>query len=270
MTGSWDTHIWACRQEERSERRDCVALEEPLEIQLQGIGIAVLMRTPGDDLDLVRGFLVTEGVVSSEAEIKRIAHCDTVLDPQAEDNLVQVTLRDGMMPDMKKLQRNLFASSSCGICGKATIENVLKRSKSISDPAVLNKEVLYGLGGALRKKQEVFSETGGLHAAGLFEKNGDLLVVCEDVGRHNALDKVVGWSLREGRFPLSGCALMMSGRISFEVVQKAAAARIPIVCGVSAPTSLAVQTASAVGITLVGFLRGETCNIYSGPERIAE
>jgi FdhD protein len=269
MTGSFETKIWTCEKEIKTDRLDRVAAEEPLEIQLQGVGIAVVMRTPGDDLDLVRGFLVTEGVVESESHIRRVSHCDLASHPASEENVVQVTLQPHVTPDMKSLKRHLFASSSCGICGKATIENVLRRQPPIHDAVRIEPKILYGLGATLRENQALFTDTGGLHAAGLFDPDGTLLRVYEDVGRHNAIDKVIGWSLRSGRFPLNGTILMLSGRISFEVIQKAAAAQIPIVCGVSAPTSLAVQTAEATGITLVGFLRGETCNIYSGPERVS-
>ena len=269
MTGSLEVKICTYEKKRSTGRLDHVAAEEPLEIQLQGVGTAVVMRTPGDDLDLVRGFLVTEGVVESESHIRRVSHCDMASDPASEENVVQVTLQPDVTPDMKSLKRHLFASSSCGICGKATIENVMRRQPPIQDDVRIDTQTLYGLGAALRENQALFTDTGGLHAAGLFERSGNLLRVFEDVGRHNAIDKIIGWSLRSGRFPLTGTILMMSGRISFEVIQKATAARIPVVCGVSAPTSLAVQTAEAAGITLIAFLRGESCNIYSWPDRVS-
>lgn len=251
-----------------AEDRDHLVVEEPLEIQIQGASVAVLMRTPGDDEELVRGFLVTEAVIENADDVKRIAHCENVADPEAEDNVIRVHLRDGMHFDLARVQRNLYATSSCGVCGKATIENLLTVTEPVEDAVCVPAKTLYGLPAAMREAQAVFDATGGLHAAGLFDNKGELLVLREDVGRHNAVDKVVGWALNAGRMPLSGHVLMVSGRVSFEVVQKAAAARIPVVCAVSAPSSLAVRTAEALGITLVGFLRGERANVYSRPARV--
>jgi FdhD protein len=247
---------------------DRVAHEEPLEIQLAGASLAVVMRTPGQDLELVTGFLVTERVVESLAEIESVRHCTETATPEAEDNVVRVTLRPGVRPDLEKLRRNLFASSSCGVCGKATLENALATAAPLDDPTRLPASLLLALPERLRAAQRVFDETGGLHAAGLFDATGRLLVAREDVGRHNAVDKVIGWAARAGRLPLAGHVLVVSGRASFEIVQKALAARVPIVAAVSAPSSLAVSLAEAGGIALVGFLRGPSFNVYGARERI--
>jgi FdhD protein len=248
--------------------RDRVAHEEPLEIQLGPVSLAVVMRTPGHDLELVTGFLVTERAIDSLADVEAVRHCSEAVDPAAEDNVVRVILAPGVTPDLERLRRNLFASSSCGVCGKATLENALASAKPLDDATRVPASFLHALPEQLRAAQRVFDETGGLHAAGLFDASGRLLVAREDVGRHNAVDKVIGWAARAGRLPLSGCALMVSGRASFEIVQKALAARIPIVAAVSAPSSLAVSLAEAAGIALVGFLRGGGFNVYGARERI--
>jgi FdhD protein len=248
--------------------RDRVAHEEPLEIQLAGAPLAVLMRTPGHDLELVTGFVLTERVVDSFADLEAVRHCTDAPAREAEDNVVRVTLRAGLRPDLERLRRNLFASSSCGVCGKATLENALATAPPLDDPTRLRASVLTGLPERLRAAQPVFDETGGLHAAGLFDCEGRLLVAREDVGRHNAVDKVVGWAARNGRLPLADGVLVVSGRASFEIVQKALAARIPIVAAVSAPSSLAVSLARDSGIALVGFLRGSGFNVYGARERI--
>jgi len=248
--------------------RDRVAHEEPLEIQLGATSLAVVMRTPGHDLELVTGFLVTERVVDSLADVEAVRHCSEATDPAAEDNVVRVTLRPGFEPDLERLRRNLFASSSCGVCGKATLENALATAEPLDDPTRVPASVLLALPEPLRSAQRVFDETGGLHAAGLFDTAGRLLVAREDVGRHNAVDKVIGWAARAGRLPLAGCVLMVSGRTSFEIVQKALAARVPIVAAVSAPSSLAVSLAEGAGMALVGFLRGRGFNVYGARERI--
>jgi FdhD protein len=250
--------------------RDRVACEEPLEIQLGAASLAVVMRTPGHDLELVTGFLVTERVVDSLAEVEAVRHCSETPDPAAADNVVRVTLRAGARVDLDKLRRNLFASSSCGVCGKATLENALATAKPLDDAARVPAAHLLGLPEQLRAAQPAFDETGGLHAAGLFDASGRLLAAREDVGRHNAVDKVIGWAARAGRLPLTGCMLMVSGRASFEIVQKALAARVPIVAAVSAPSSLAVSLAEGAGIALVGFLRGRGFNVYGARGRIVD
>jgi FdhD protein len=252
----------------RHASQDRVAPEEPLEIQLAGTSLAVVMRTPGHDLELVTGFLVTERVVESLEEVESVRHCRDAPEPDAEGNVVRVTLRAGIRPDLERLRRNLFASSSCGVCGKATLENALASAAPLDDPLRMDASVLTELPERLRATQPVFDETGGLHAAGLFDAEGRLLVAREDVGRHNAVDKVVGWAAGAGRLPLRGTALLVSGRASFEIVQKALAARIPLVAAVSAPSSLAVSLAEAGGIALVGFLRGQGFNAYTHAERI--
>jgi FdhD protein len=255
--------------EQGAERAsDRVAHEEPLEIQLGARSLAVVMRTPGHDLELVTGFLVTERVVDSLDDVEAVRHCSEAADPAAEDNVVRVTLRTGLAPDLERLRRNLFASSSCGVCGKATLENALATAAPLDDATRVPASVLLTLPAQLRGAQRVFDETGGLHAAGLFDTTGRLLVAREDVGRHNAVDKVIGWAARAGRLPLTGCLLMVSGRTSFEIVQKALAACVPVVAAVSAPSSLAVSLAESGGIALVGFLRGSGFNAYGARERI--
>jgi FdhD protein len=255
--------------ERADDRHDLVACEEPLEIQLGPASLAVVMRTPGHDEELALGFMITERIVASPRDIVSIRHCSTALTPEAEDNILRVVLAPDVEVDLAALRRNLFASSSCGICGKATIENALATAPPLADDAsTFSTAVIRAFTARLGEGQDVFRSTGGLHAAGLFDARGDLLVVREDVGRHNATDKVIGWAASRGLLPLSGHALMVSGRVSYEIVQKALAARIPLVAAVSAPTSLAIELAAASGITLVGFLRGETMNVYANPERV--
>jgi len=248
---------------------DVVAREEPLEIQLRGVTVAVVMRTPGHDAELARGFLVTERVVQRAADIAAIRHCTVVSDPDAEDNVVNVTLRDDLVVDLDALRRNLFASSSCGICGKATIDNALAVAPPIDDPTTFDAGFFGHLASGLAAGQPFFARTGGLHGAALCAPDGRLLAVREDIGRHNAVDKVIGWALSGDRLPLAGHVLMVSGRISFEIVQKALAARIPVVAAVSAPSSLAVDLAERAGMMLVGFLRGRRYNVYGNRARLA-
>jgi FdhD protein len=247
---------------------DRVAREEPLEIQLGGVSLAVVMRTPGHDAELVTGFLVTERVVSRADQIVSVRHCSRARLPEAADNVVQVVLADGVQVDLESLRRNLYASSSCGVCGKATLENALAAAPPLEDGSRFPAAFFYGLTEQLSAAQTVFSLTGGLHGAALFAGDGRLIAVREDVGRHNAVDKVVGLALREGRLPLQGHVLLVSGRISFEIAQKALAARIPVVAAVSAPSSLAVDLASRAGLTLVAFLRERSFNVYGAQERV--
>jgi FdhD protein len=255
------------------DRRDDLATEEPLEIRLTALDgarktIAITMRTPGHDFELAAGFLHGEGLVAPGG-IAAIAYCtDEDLPPEARYNTVTVRLR-GPIPDLPALDRHFLTSSACGVCGSASLD-VLHDRCSPLPPGTLEvtPEILYGLPDKLRKAQGVFGKTGGLHAAGLFTADGTFVALREDVGRHNAVDKVVGWSSMTDRLPLSGHVLMVSGRASYEIMQKALAAGIPVVCAVSAPSSLAVDLAREFGITLVGFLRGERCNVYSGQERI--
>jgi len=247
---------------------DLVAIEEPLEIQIGGLSLAVVMRTPGHDLELVRGFLVSERVVERPEDLLSLRHCSVARDPDARDNVVRVVLRDGVALDLERLRRNLFASSSCGVCGKATIANVLASAPPLDDDARFEPDFLYRIALRLREQQAIFERTGGLHAAALFAPGGESLVAREDVGRHNAVDKGIGWALEAGRLPLAGHALMVSGRLSFELVQKAIAARLPLLAGVSAPSSLAIELANASNLTLVGFLRGRGLNVYSAGHRV--
>lgn len=247
--------------------RDAVAREEPLEIRLGGVPLAVVMRTPGEDRELTLGFLTSERVVESPDQVESVRHCRATPE-EAEDNVVQVVLAPGVSVDLDRLRRNLYASSSCGICGKATIENALVVAPPLDDPSRFAPDFFYGLPGRLEANQATFAKTGGLHAAALFDPRGELLVAREDVGRHNAVDKVVGWALDRGRFPLGGCVLLVSGRVSYEIVQKALAARVPVVAAVSAPSSLAVEFAQEARLTLVAFLRGRSLNVYGASERI--
>ncbi len=247
---------------------DEVVREEPLEIRIGGLPVAVVMRTPGHDEELTKGFLATEGVVEAPAQIRSVRHCSEVDDPLAEGNVVQTTLMPGVEVDWARLRRNLYASSSCGLCGKATIDQVMVRHEPLVDPLRVPVAMLYTLPAKLEAAQTVFARTGGLHAAGLFDGQGQPVVVREDVGRHNAVDKVVGWALEHGRLPLLGHTLMVSGRVSYEITLKAIAARIPVLAAVSAPSSLAVGLAERAGLTLVAFLRGQRLSVYAGADRI--
>ena len=257
---------WA---EERGElSQDSVAREEPLEIQLGGAPLAVVMRTPGHDPDLALGFLVTERVVASPDQVISVRHCRQVPDPDASENVIRVQLAPGVPVDLDALRRNLYASSSCGICGKATIANALASAPPLADESRFPMSFFLPLPQRLQAAQPAFAATGGLHAAGLFAPDGRLLVAREDVGRHNAVDKVIGWALREARLPLAGHVLLVSGRISYELVQKALVARIPVLAAVSAPSSLAVELAEKAGMTLIGFLRGGSFNVYGERSRV--
>ena len=271
-------------------RSDWLATEEPLEIRLlteeaglirlEGRGslqrpaagrpVAITMRTPGDDLALAAGFLHGEGIVREPGDIRRIGHCeDRALAAERRGNTVDVELRAGLRPDLKALERHFYTTSACGVCGKASLDALRLRGHAAVPPGpVVAPAVLYGLPGRLRAAQTLFGATGGLHAAALFDAEGEMLALREDVGRHNAVDKLVGWALMEGRLPLHGHLVMVSGRSSFEILQKCLEAEVPIVCAVSAPTSLAVAVAREFGVTLIGFLRGERFNVYAGIERV--
>lgn len=242
--------------------------EEPLEIRIGGIPVAVVMRTPGHDEELVMGFLATEGVVDGPDAVAGVRHCTVVEDPETEGNVMQVTLRPGIEVDWARLRRNLYASSSCGLCGKASIDQLMLRCTPLVDDTRIEVSSLYGLPLRLEAAQTVFARTGGLHAAGLFDAEGEPLVIREDVGRHNAVDKVVGWALERGMLPLRGHVLMVSGRVSYEIAQKTVAAGIPVLAAVSAPSSLAVDLSARAGVTLVAFLRGQRLSVYAGAERI--
>lgn len=248
-----------------SRVQDYLAVEEPLEIRIGDTPISVTMRTPGDDLELAAGFLFTEGIISNRSELRR-------LEPVASataNNTIAAELMGGNGESLNRLQRNFFAASSCGICGKATIDSVRVRGiKAPSKHFKIDADVLCSLPEKLRESQAVFGRTGALHAAAAFAASGELLVLREDIGRHNAVDKVVGWALLNDHIPISECALMVSGRGGFEIVQKALVAGVPILASVSAPSSLAVQIAREFSMTLVGFLRGKRFVIYSGADRI--
>jgi FdhD protein len=254
----------------RVSRPDTLVAEEPLEIRVDKRPLAVTMRTPGDDLDLALGFLLTEGVIRSTDDVRSAVLCAGDQTPNTY-NVVDVVLSPGVPAPQTDPTRNFFTTSSCGVCGKASIDAV--RTRSVfpvdADPARIDAATLSVLPDALRRAQRTFATTGGLHAAGLSTVDGRLVVVREDVGRHNAVDKVVGWALRDGRLPLSGHVLLVSGRASFELTQKASMAGIPILAAVSAPSTLAVDLAEEIGLTLVGFLRGPTMNVYTRPERIS-
>lgn len=256
------------------ERSDRLATEEPLEIRLAAGGetrtLAVTMRTPGADFELVAGFLHGEHVVRRRGDIQRISYCaDPELDAAQQYNVVRVRLAASELPELRGLQRHSFTSSACGVCGRAGIESLeASGCETLPLESEVSAEALLQLPDSLRGAQGIFESTGGLHAAGLFTPEGELRSLREDVGRHNAVDKVIGWALLEGRLPLSAHILMVSGRSSYEIVQKALAAGVPIVCSVSAPSSLAVDVAARFGVTLVGFLRDGRFNVYAGPERV--
>lgn len=256
-----------------SSRGDVVVTEEPLEIRLRGQALAVTMRTPGDDFDLAAGFLVSEGVVAESEHVQVIRYCAGATDEglNTYNVLDVVTSENVAVPDFS-LERSFYTTSSCGLCGKASLDAV--RTKSFwsveGDEFVLDPEVLALMPDRLRDAQRLFDRTGGLHGAGLFSLDGELLCIREDVGRHNAVDKLVGWAVREDRLPLRNTVLMVSGRSSFELVQKAVMAGIPALTAVSAPSSLAVELAEESGLTLVGFLRGSSMNVYAGAHRIAQ
>ncbi|MEU6138585.1 formate dehydrogenase accessory sulfurtransferase FdhD [Nocardioides sp. NPDC047086] len=255
-----------------SRRPDTLAAEEPMEIRVNGRPLTVTMRTPGGDFDLAIGFLVSEGVVHSADDVASVRYCaGATADGGNTYNVVDVGLAAHVPPPDASLERSFYTTSSCGLCGKASLEAVRTSSawSVAEDTLQVTPELLATMPERLREAQRVFDSTGGLHAAGLFDAEGNLLCVREDVGRHNAVDKVIGHALREGLVPLRNSMLMVSGRASFELVQKAVMAGIPLLAAVSAPSSLAVDLADDNGLTLVGFLRGSSMNIYAGTDRIA-
>jgi FdhD protein len=252
-------------------RPDTLAVEEPFEIRVNGTALTVTMRTPGDDVDLAHGFLLTEGVIGSRDDVLTARYCaGSDVDGMNTYNLLDVRLAPGVPGPDPSVTRNFYTTSSCGVCGKAALDAVrlATRFPVDTDTATVSSHVLSTLSDQLRNHQKVFETTGGIHAAALFTYDGALLAVREDVGRHNAVDKVLGWALLADRVPLRDCVLMVSGRASFELAQKAAMAGIPVLAAVSAPSSLAVDVAREQGITLIGFLRGETMNVYTGTQRV--
>jgi FdhD protein len=257
--------------EHSARRPDTLVVEEPLEIRVGGKALAVTMRTPGDDIDLVHGFLLTEGVIRSAADVLTARYCaGTDQDGQNTYNVLDIALADGVPPPDPGVARNFYTTSSCGVCGKASIDAIRTRTAYpvAADPVVVDPAALGALPDTLRAAQRVFDRTGGLHAAGLFTPDGELLCLREDVGRHNAVDKVIGWAVRAGAIPLAGRVLLVSGRASFELTQKALMAGVPILAAVSAPSTLAVDLATETGMTLVGFLRGTSMNVYAGGSRV--
>ena len=249
------------------EQRDAVAIEEPLELRVEGRSIAVIMRTPGNDRELAAGFLLSEGVIKSAKDLFDITTC-VAPGTAGRGNAVDAALARPGHADLDKLTRHVFTSSSCGVCSKGSIESVLKRRKPITDHLRIRASLLLSLPRRLAASQPDFQLTGGLHASALFDLTGNLIAVREDVGRHNALDKLLGWALLERLVPLHEHIVLLSGRVSFEMTQKAHAAGIPIVAAISAPTSLAVEFVRESGQTLAGFVRGRTLNVYAGSERI--
>ncbi|MFB7052103.1 formate dehydrogenase accessory sulfurtransferase FdhD [Streptomyces vinaceus] len=255
-------------------RPDTLVAEEPLEIRLNGKPLAITMRTPGDDFALAVGFLVSEGVLASAEDVRAVTYCEGATEDGSNTyNVVNVQLAPGVpLPDIT-LERNVYTTSSCGLCGKASLDAVRTATRfplrsAAEDPVRIPARLLAELPDRLRAAQKVFESTGGLHAAGLFSPDGRLLDVREDVGRHNAVDKIVGRALQAGQLPLAGAVLLVSGRASFELAQKAVMAGVPVLAAVSAPSSLAVDLALDSGLTLIGFLRGPDMNIYAGEDRI--
>ncbi|MFI6759864.1 formate dehydrogenase accessory sulfurtransferase FdhD [Micromonospora sp. NPDC050417] len=254
-----------------TEPVDTLVAEEPLEIRVNGRALTITMRTPGDDFDLAAGFLVSEGVVQRGEHVAGIRYCAGATDDGGNTyNVVDVVLAAGVPAPDPSLERNFYTTSSCGLCGKASLDAVRTTAawSVAQDPLRVEPDLIAALPDRLRAAQRVFDRTGGLHAAGLFNAAGELLCLREDVGRHNAVDKVVGWALRSGRVPLRGTVLLVSGRASFELVQKAVMAGVPALAAVSAPSSLAVDLAEDNGLTLVGFLRGASMNVYTGAHRL--
>jgi FdhD protein len=283
-----EARVWAVDARGAAARTDSVATEEPLEIRLRAApapsaralplrtpapaphrAVAITMRTPGADLELAVGFLHGEGILRHRDDIARVGYCDSPeMDDERRANVVTVDL-NGPAPDLGTLERHFLTTSACGVCGKASLDALrVKAAGPIPDGPPLEPGVLRRLPAALREAQGLFAATGGLHAAALFDGEGGLIALREDVGRHNAVDKLIGWALLEGRLPLHHHLLMVSGRSSFEIVQKCVMAGVPALCAVSAPSSLAVSVAREFGMTLVGFLRGDRFNVYAGVERV--
>ena len=250
--------------ETRAGSQDVVAIEEPLEIRIDCKPIVVTMRTPGCDPELAAGFLWTEGIIRRVDEVDSIQHCSS----SETDNVVTVRLAKGVKLDPSKLQRNFYATSSCGICGKATLDAIHQLVEPIDEMIPLDAQVIHSLPDRMRQVQATFDTTGGSHAAGLFDMDGSLRCLREDVGRHNAVDKVIGWAVLGRSMPLTNTILGVSGRASFEIVQKAAMARIPVLAAVSAPSSLAIEAARRFHQTLIGFCRDSRFNVYHDPGRL--
>ena len=255
-------------------RPETLVVEEPLEIRVNGAAVTVTMRTPGSDIELAQGFLLTEGVIAGREDVLTIRYCGgrgpDVHDGANTYNVLDVTLAPGVTSPDLDVTRNFYTTSSCGVCGKASLDavRVMGRFSPGADPATVAATTLKAMTGQLRSAQKVFASTGGLHAAALFDADGTMFVVREDIGRHNAVDKVIGWALEHGRIPVKSSVLLVSGRASFELTQKAVLAGIPVLAAVSAPSSLAVSLAEESGLTLVAFLRGDSMNVYTRADRI--
>jgi FdhD protein len=269
--------------ETMTTRPETLAVEEPLEIRINGSAVSVTMRTPGSDVELAQGFLLTEGVIGQRDDIATVQYCRGArMNPESlrsgppeEDgmntyNVLDVTLAPNVPTPSVDVTRNFYTTSSCGVCGKGSIDAIrlITRHSPGDDPTVVTSETLSAMPDQLRGAQKVFASTGGLHGAALFDADGTMLVVREDIGRHNAVDKVIGWAVESDRIPLTGTVLLVSGRASFELTQKAVMAGIPVLAAVSAPSSLAVDLASQAGLTLVAFLRGDSMNVYTRPDRV--
>lgn len=262
------------RGDDRRRRADLLATEEPLEIRVEtgdpARTIAVTMRTPGDDVELAAGFLFGEGVVGGRDDIVRAAYCrDPAMPDEQRFNTLTVSLRSGLEVDLQPLDRHVLTTSACGVCGRTSLDAVHVHGQP--EPAAgvqVDAAVIRSLDDELRARQDLFDRTGGLHAAALFDLDGELLAIREDVGRHNALDKLIGWALLDGRLPLTEHIVMLSGRASYELLQKSVVAGVPVVCAVSAPSSLAVDVAREFDTTLIGFLRQDGFNVYAGEERL--
>ncbi|MBN3453989.1 formate dehydrogenase accessory sulfurtransferase FdhD [Mycobacterium sp. DSM 3803] len=252
-------------------RPETLVVEEPLEIRVNGTPLTVTMRTPGSDVELAQGFLLTEGVIRRRDDVLTVRYCRGANEDGVNTyNVLDVTLAAGVPAPAVDVTRNFYTTSSCGVCGKASLEAVRLISQHCpgDDPTSVAAETLSAMPDQLRDAQKVFATTGGLHGAALFTVDGKMLVVREDIGRHNAVDKVIGWAVEQDRIPLTGTVLLVSGRASFELTQKTVMAGIPVLAAVSAPSSLAVDLASQSGLTLVAFLRGESMNVYTRPDRV--
>lgn len=274
MKSTKTLHIWNVDQNGKKEKQDFLAIEEPLEIRLdlgdQQKSISITMRTPGNDFELAAGFLFTEGIIQRKSQIKKIEHLKT-WEPEVEGNIVLVTLTEGVEIDFLKLERHFYTTSSCGICGKSSIDAVKATGLNPMTNQTLQfpTQFIHQLPALIRQKQNIFDDTGGLHAAALFDIHQNLIYLREDVGRHNAVDKLIGTALLDEKVPLKNHLIMVSGRASFELIQKTAMAEIPILAAVGAPSSLAISLAEEVGMTVLGFVRDHRFNIYCGPERIS-
>jgi len=268
------SQLWRVADGNWLQRADLLATEEPMEIRLLAANerktLSVTMRTPGHDFELAAGLLYTEGIIPDRHAIARISYCrDSDLTEESRYNIVHVELASDRLPELQSLERSTFTSSACGVCGKAGLEALERRDLTpLPSGPEIAQEIILGLGAELRARQGVFEATGGLHAAALFDTHGALLALREDVGRHNAVDKLIGWAVLEGQLPWKERIVLVSGRAGYEIIQKLIVAGTPIVCAISAPSSLAVDLARAFNVTLVGFLRDGRFNLYHGRERI--